>query len=107
MRIDDGKVPGFAGQGCWLTCHNGERDAPNQPTADQVKATAFFQSIKKNAVRKYLPSTRADAAASWDKGKSLEEIAKIKAAGGFLDLIQWRAHRSNPVGMADRGFVAD
>jgi hypothetical protein len=58
-------------------------------------------------VRKYLPSTRADEAASWDKGKSLEEIAKIKAEGGFLDLIQWRAHRSNPVGMADDGYVLE
>ena len=107
MMIDDGKVPGFAAQGCWLTCHNGERDAPNQPTADQVKATPFFQAIKKNDVRKYLPSTRTDALASWDKGKTLEEVAKIKAAGGFLDLIQWRAHRSNPVGMADDGYVLE
>jgi hypothetical protein len=107
MMIDDGKVPGFAQQGCWLTCHNGERDAPNQPSADQVKASPFFRAIKKNDVRKYLPSTRTDAAASWEKGKTLEEIAKIKAEGGFLDLIQWRAHRSNPVGMADDGYVLE
>lgn len=107
MMIDDGVVPGFASQGCWLTCHNGERDAPNQPSAAEVKASPFFQAIKKNDVRKYLPSTRTDAAASWDKGKSLEEIEKIKAAGGFLDLIQWRAHRSNPVGMADDGYVLE
>ena len=107
MMIDDGKVPGFANQGCWLTCHNGERDAPQQPSADQVKANPFFQAIKKNDVRKYLPSTRTDALASWDKGKSLEEIQQIKAAGGFLDLIQWRAHRSNPVGMADDGYVLE
>ena len=107
MMIDDGKVPGFANQGCWLTCHNGERDAPQQPSADQVKANPFFQAIKKNDVRKYLPSTRTDALASWDKGKSLEEIQQIKAAGGFLDLMQWRAHRSNPVGMADDGYVLE
>jgi len=107
MMIDDGKVPGFASQGCWLTCHNGERDAPQQPTADVVKANPFFQAIKKNDVRKYLPATRTDAMASWDKAKSLEEIEKIKAAGGFLDLIQWRAHRSNPVGMADDGYVLE
>jgi hypothetical protein len=25
----------------------------------------------------------------------------------FLDLIQWRAHRSNPVGMADDGYVLE
>jgi len=107
MMIDDGKVPGFAKQGCWLTCHNGERDTPNQPTKEQVQANALFKALKKNDVRKYLPSTRTDAAASWDKGKNLEEVAKIKAAGGFLDLIQWRAHRSNPVGMADDGYVLE
>ena len=58
-------------------------------------------------MRKYLPSTRTDAQASWDKGKTQEEIAKLKAAGGFLELMQWRAHRSNPVGMADDGYVLE
>jgi hypothetical protein len=28
IMIDDGKVPGFAKQGCWLTCHDGQRDMP-------------------------------------------------------------------------------
>ena len=107
MMIDDGKVPAFAKQGCWITCHNGERDAPGQPTADQVKASPFFQAIKKNDVRKYLPVSRTDGAASWDKGKSLEDLAELKADGVFLDLIQWRAHRSNPVGMADDGYVLE
>ena len=107
MMIDDGSVPNFANQGCWLTCHRGERDMPQQPTAAQVKENAFLQAIKKPDVRKYLPSTRTDDLASWDKGKSLEEIAKIKADGGFLDLIQWRVHRSNPVGMADDGYVLE
>ena len=107
MMIDDGSVPGFANQGCWLTCHNGERHAPRQPTTAEVLANPLFKAIKRNDVRKYLPSTRTDALASWDKGKSVEEIEKIKAAGGFLDLIQWRAHRSNPVGMADDGYVLE
>lgn len=107
MMMDDGGVPNFAAQGCWLTCHDGERDSRKQPTADEVKAAPFFQAIKRNDVRKYLPSTRTDPNASWQSGKSLEEIAKIKAAGGFLDLMQWRAHRSNPVGMADDGFVLE
>lgn len=107
MMIDDGKVPGYAQQGCWLTCHDGSRDAPKQPTAAQVKENAFFQAIKRADVRKYLPATRADANASWDKGVSVEQIAKLKAEGHFLDLIQWRAHRSNPVGMADDGYVLE
>ena len=107
MMIDDGKVPGYAAQGCWLTCHDGSRDAPKQPTSAQVKDTPFFQAIKKDDVRKYLPATRTDANASWDKGASLEQSAKLKAEGQFLDLIQWRAHRSNPVGMADDGYVLE
>jgi hypothetical protein len=107
MMIDDGGVRGFAAQGCWLTCHDGQRDSRSQPSAAQVKDTPFFQAIKKNDVRKYLPATRTDANASWDKGVSMEEIAKLKAAGHFLDLIQWRAHRSNPVGMADDGYVLE
>ena len=107
MMIDDGGVPGFASQGCWLTCHTGERDAPKQPSTAEVQANPLYAAIKRNDVRKYLPSTRTDALASWDKGKSVEEIEKIKAAGGFLDLIQWRAHRSNPVGMADDGYVLE
>jgi hypothetical protein len=45
--------------------------------------------------------------ASWDKTKSAEEIAKLKADGRFLDLMQWRVARSNPVGMADDGYVLE
>jgi hypothetical protein len=107
MMIDDGRVAGFATQGCWLTCHDGERDSRKQPSADEVKAAAFYQAIKKNDVRKYLPKTRTDADASWDKGVSMDELAQLKASGYFLDLVQWRAHRSNPVGMADDGYVLE
>jgi hypothetical protein len=57
-------------------------------------------------VRKYLPSTRSDPA-NWTTGLSMAEIEKIKAAGGYVDLIQWRAHRSNAVGMADDGYVLE
>jgi hypothetical protein len=39
-------------------------------------------------VRKYLPSTRTDAMASWDKTRSPEEIARLKAEGQFLEIIQ-------------------
>lgn len=107
MMIDDGKVPNFAAQGCWLTCHDGERDSRKQPSAAEVAANDFYKAIKRADVRKYLPATRTDANASWDKGVSLEQLAKLKSEGQFLDLIQWRAHRSNPVGMADDGYVLE
>ena len=106
IMIDDGKVPGFAKQGCWLTCHDGQRDMPKQFTKEEVAANPLLTAIKKTDVRKYLPETRTDPS-DWKTGKSVEEIAKIKAAGGFVDLIQWRAHRSNAVGMADDGYVLE
>ena len=107
IMIDDGSVPGFANQGCWLTCHDGERDMPNKPSKAVVQANPLFKALKKKDVRKYLPATRTDAMASWDQGKSIDEIKKLKADGTFLELMQWRAHRSNPVGMADDFYVLE
>jgi len=105
LMVDDGKVPNFANHGCWITCHDGMRDMRNEATKEQIAANPLLQ--KRSDIRKYLPSTRTSDNATWDKTKSAEEIAAIKAAGGFLELMQWRAHRSNPVGMADDGYVLE
>ena len=106
MMLDDGKVPGFGRQGCWLTCHDGQRDMQRTASKDDAAANPLLSSIKKTDLRKYLPSTRNNPA-DWKTGKSPEEIAKIKADGGFVDLIQWRAHRSHGVAMADDGYVLE
>ena len=106
VMIDDGKVPGFDKQGCWLTCHEGQRDMPKQFTSADAKANPLLAAIKKSDVRKYLPATRSDPS-DWKTGKSIEEINNLKSAGGFVDLIQWRAHRSHAVGMADDGYVLE
>lgn len=105
IMLDDGKVPHFKEQGCWITCHNGMRDTQGAATKEQVQANALLG--KKEDVRKYLPTTRTDELATWDKTKSADDVAKLKAAGGFLELMQWRAHRSNPAGMADDGYVLE
>ena len=109
IMLDDGKVPLFAQQGCWLTCHDGMRDTRNQVVGDPVKKHPIFgdAGLKESDIRKYLASTRTDPAASWDKTKSKEEIARIKSEGGFLDLMQWRVNRSGPIGMADDGYVLE
>lgn len=106
IMLDDGKVPGISRQGCWLTCHDGQRDMKKQFTAAEVAGNPLLTAIKKSDVRKYLPATRSDPA-NWTTGLSVDEIAKIKAAGGYVDLIQWRAHRSHPAGMADDGYVLE
>jgi len=38
IMLDDGKVAGFAQQGCWLSCHDGSRDAPKQFTKEEIAA---------------------------------------------------------------------
>ena len=108
IMLDDGKVPLYAQQGCWLTCHNGMRDTKDQVIGDRVKQHPMLgdAGLKESDVRKYLPATRIDGM-SWDKTKSREEIEKLKAEGQFLDLMQWRAARSNAVGMADDGYVLE
>ena len=106
MMLDDGKVPGFGRQGCWLTCHDGQRDMQRTASKDDAAANPLLSSIKKSDLRKYLPATRNDPR-DWKTGKSTEEIAKVKAEGGFVDLIQWRAHRSHGVAMADDGYVLE
>lgn len=106
IMIDDGSIPMFAEQGCWLTCHDSMRDMPGAPASADVKGHPYFGgAMKKSDIRKYLPATRLDELASWDAVKSADEIAELKASGMFADLMQWRVARSNPVGMADDGYV--
>jgi len=106
IMIDDGKVANFGKQGCWLTCHEGQRDMPKLFTKEEVAANPLLTAIKKTDVRKYLPDSRTNPY-DWKTGKTVEELNKIKADGGFVDLVQWRAHRSNAVGMADDGYVLE
>lgn len=108
IALDDGRVEAFEQQGCWLTCHDGMRDMQHKPAAEDVRSHALLgQRLGREDVRKYLPDSRTDKNASWNRTKSEEELAELKALGQYLDLMQWRAHRSNPVGMADDGFVLE
>lgn len=108
IMLDDGKVPLFAQQGCWLTCHNGLRNMPGEPKKEEVEKHPYLgkDGLKKDEILKFLPATRTDGK-SWAAVKSKDEIAKLKKDGQFLDLMQWRVHRSNPVGMADDGYVLE
>lgn len=108
IALDDGRVPSFDRQGCWLACHNGMRDMQRQPSRERVEAHRLLgRLLGQEDVRKYLPESRSDKDASWDRTKPAEDIARLKAEGMFVDLWQWRAARSNPVGMADDGFVLE
>jgi len=108
IALDDGRVPGSAQQGCWLACHNGMRDMPQEPASERVRAHPLLGDLLgQEDVRKYLAESRSDDDASWDSTRSAEDLAELRALGAFIDLMQWRAHRSNPVGMADDGYVLE
>jgi hypothetical protein len=81
---------------------------PDAPSSDAVKAHPFFgEKLGESDIRKYLPGSRTGDSLAWDAPKSEEEIAELKEQGQFLELMQWRAHRSNPVNMADDGYVLE
>lgn len=108
IMLDDGSVPLFAEQGCWLTCHSSMRDMPEAPSSDAVKAHPWLgEKLGESDIRKYLPESRTGDSTAWDETKSEDEIAELKELGKFVDLMQWRAHRSNPVDMADDGYVLE
>ena len=60
-------------------------------------------------IRKYLLITRTarDDDGAWDKVKPAADLNKLKAAGKYLDLWQWRAARSNAVGYASDDWVLE
>ena len=51
--------------------------------------------------------TAQDEAGAWDKVKPAADLNKLKTAGKFLDLWQWRAARSNAVGYASDDWVME
>lgn len=112
VMIGDGRnVPSFASEGCWATCHNDMRFMPNEARKEEVQTHPILgkDGMKKSDIRKYIAESRAamSETGGWDKIRSKEEIAALKDRGVFLDLWQWRANRSNPLSMADDGYVLE
>lgn len=107
----DGAKVSFSQAGCFITCHNSMRAMPNEPSREALKAHPYWGDAgkKRTDIRKYLLLTRTgqDEAGAWDKVKSPDEMDKLKKAGRFLDLWQWRAARSNPIGHAGDDYVFD
>lgn len=108
LMIDDGSVPMFAAQGCWLTCHDGMVDMQKEAKQKAIDGDPLLGAqLHATEVRKYLPGSRTDVRATWSKARSADELNELKASGGFVDLMQWRGSRSNSVDMADDGYVLE
>ena len=93
MMIDDGSVPLFSRYGGYITIGDRLSTFTGAPETGEERT-------------KYLPSTRTDPD-NFDTLKPESELEKLRAAGQFIDLWQWRSSRSNPIGLGDDGFVAE
>ncbi|NIS61062.1 MAG: hypothetical protein GTO13_10270 [Proteobacteria bacterium] len=107
LLIDDGNTEGFSKFGCFITCHDSMRHMPALPTKKEVKQHPYLGKKKnRNDIRKYIPQSRQEGG-GWADVKPEDEVKALQAKGVFLDLWQWRAHRSNPVGYADDDWVLE
>lgn len=107
MLVDDGSVPEFGRYGGYITVGDRMRFFTNEASTEEVSAHPYLGAKKGQAeVGKHLPATRRDIN-DWTSVVSEKELARLRAAGYFLDLWHWRAHRSNPIGKSDDQFVAE
>lgn len=104
ILVDDGSVDRFNKHGCWMTCHNGMPGTEDEADPATVAANPIFGG---KVVKKYLSLTRTDDIGTWDKTKSADDIAALRSAGTFLDLIQWKAGAAAGEGTASDSSVLE
>lgn len=111
VQAADGAKTGFNQVGCFMACHNSMRYMPADVVGDRVRTHPYFGTGGLNAsdMRHYLLVTRTatDETGGWDKVKTKVEIDRLKAEGSFLELWQWRAYRSSPLGYASDDYVLE
>ncbi len=108
---DDGSVLGFAERGGFVAAHPGMRSTSGAAPAEEVRDHPHLgETLGRSDVRKFiLESREADAppAEAWRHVRPADELESLREEGVFLDLWQWRAHRSHPLGYADNGYVLE
>ncbi len=110
FKLDDGSVKGFTNFAGWLTQHVGVRTMPGEASREEVEAHPWLgQTLGRTDVRKYLPQSREGHwwEGPWDKVLPPEELEQLKADGVFLDLVMWRAHRSNALEYGTDHWILD
>ncbi len=106
----DGAQTGFNQAGCFIACHTSMENMPADVAGDRVRTHPYFGGVlRASDMRHYLLITRtvADETGGWDKVKTPPELDRLRAEGSFLDLWQWRAYRSSPVGYAGDDYVLE
>lgn len=110
MMLDDGSVEYFAQAGGFVTAHSGMRSLDSEVGRADVENHPYLGGdLGESDVRKFIMESREGDpdAEAWERTKPVEELEELRRDGVFIDLWQWRAHRSNPLGYADNGYVLD
>jgi hypothetical protein len=111
MLWDDGSVRGFADTGGFVTVHQGMRTTRSNAPEEEVRDHPYIGGkLGESEVHKFIIESREDdgnANNLWKNIRNENEIMELRERGIFLDLWQWRAHRSHPVGYADNGYVLE
>ena len=107
---DDGEVEGFAQMGGYVTAHDGIRSTRSEVSSEEVRNHPVLgEEMGRSDIRKFIRESRDEDGDEplWAALRSEEELQEMREQGVFLDLWQWRAHRSHPVGFADNGYVLE
>lgn len=110
VMIDDGSVPGFPLYGGYLTAHRGVRSLPEEPSQEEVSESFIAEWGLGDDVRKFLALSRelpedASREELWRYPVHPTAIDTLREEGKFISTIQWRAHRSAPIGYGDPGYI--
>jgi hypothetical protein len=105
MMLDDGSVPEFGRYGGYVTVGQRLAGFSDEAGGREVREHPYLgKKLGLDEPTKYLPATRKGLD-DWAAVVPEAEQDRLRAAGYFLDLWHWRAHRSGPVGHADDQFV--
>jgi hypothetical protein len=108
---DDGSVEGFDVMGGFIAVHQGMRATRSEVTPEVVsKHPILGEELGLDEITKFIPESRLPSQTSlvrWQDVRPTAELQQLREQGVFIDLWQWRAHRSHPIGFADNGYVLE
>ena len=105
MMVDDGSVPEFGRYGGYVAIGQRLAGFGDEASGREVRDHSYLgKKLGLDEPTKFLPATRTGLD-DWKAVVPEADQDRLRAAGYFLDLWHWRAHRSSPVGFADDQFV--
>ncbi|MDI6401296.1 ethylbenzene dehydrogenase-related protein [Balneolaceae bacterium ANBcel3] len=111
MMLDDESVEQFNHLGGFVTAHQKMRSRTDEIDSEKVASHPHLgtNGLNRSDIRKFIPESRDGEPdeSYWARVQPEDRLDSLLENGVFLDLWQWRSHRSNPLGYADNGYVLE